>query len=128
MTSDYEKKYRQDLAEIYKMREKREQDLLEERARIKALFQKRGIPEYIPGSPLERVVKIEQVVGNLYESTWFVIPEDIDLEKVVRWFVHDTKYGACTVFMEGCPYTTIADDYNIDYFFRHLKEDWRKNG
>lgn len=107
--------------EIYERRRKYEQEMLEERARVRGLMQKRGIQEYKPGEKFDRIVKVEQLVdhGCLYESTCFVIPDDIDLEKVIRWFVHDTKYGECTCFLDDCPPNTMRCDYDIDYFVRH---------
>lgn len=117
--------------EVYKRREKHEQDMLDERERVRKLFRKRGIPEFIPGCKLDRVVKVEQLVdhGCIIESTLFVIPEDIDLEKVIRWFVHDTKYGECTCFLDDCPPNTMRCDYDIDYFVRHyLRRHYLKKG
>lgn len=110
--------------EIAEMRRKYEQEMIEERARVRELFKKRGIPEYVPGSGKDRVIKIEQVIGSMYEYTWFVIPDEIDLRKVIHWFVHCTKYGECTVFLKGCPPTTIYSDDGIEYFFRHLALGW----
>ena len=125
MTKEYEEKLIRERKELAERREKYEAEMLVERDRIISLFQKRGIP-LAERRPLDRVVKIENIIdhGCLIESTYFQIPEDIDLEQVVKWFVHDTKFGECTVFLKGCPPTTIRDDYNIDYFFRHLKLGW----
>lgn len=101
-------------------RKKYQEEMLEERDRVKGLFQKRGIREYEHGvDSLDRVVKIENVVDCVYEMTWFKIPEDIDLEKVATWFVHDTKFHECTLFLSGWNPTTVRCDRDISYFFKY---------
>ena len=100
------------------MRKKYQAEMLEERDRVKALFQKRGIQQAERGE-FDRVVAVENTVDYIIESTCFQIPEDIDLKKVVRWFVHDTKFHECTVFLKGWNPTTIRCDRDIEYFFKY---------
>lgn len=128
MTKEYEEKLRRDREALYERRKEHQRKSIQERDRIKALFQKRGIPEYRPGiDSFHRIVKIEILVDYIYEDTCFKIPEDIDLKKVVQWIVHDTYLGECTVFLDGAPATTIRCDYDLDYFFRHYGSYANKN-
>lgn len=114
-------------AEFNRMRKEYQEKMLKERDRVKGLFQRRGIPEYRPGiDTSDRIVKIENIVDSLYETTCFKIPEDIDLKKVVRWFVHDTEYKRCTVFLTGWNPTTISCDYDIEYYFKYAPKAHEK--
>ena len=121
MTNDYEIRRRQEREELYDRRRKYQEEMIKERARVRELFRKRGIPEWQQGMKFDRIVKVEIVVDCKYESTCFVIPEDIDLEKVVRWFINDTKFFSCVVFWEDFPPTTIWYDEGVDRYFDHAR-------
>lgn len=113
--------------EYYTMRKAWQEKMLKERDRIKGLFQRRGIPEYDrTHDSFDRIVEIENVVDCIYESTYFKIPEDINLKKVVQWFVHDTEYKSCTVFLSGWNPTTIGCDYDIEYYFKYAPKAHEK--
>ena len=119
MTKEYEEKLRREREELYAARKRYHAEMFEERDRIIALFQKRGI-RLATERPFNRVVTIENTDDyGIITDTCFQIPEDIDLEKVLRWFVHSTKYYSCTVFLLGWNPTTIYSDDGIDYFMKY---------
>lgn len=123
---DYNKKLEQERKELYKARKRYEAEMLAERERVIALLEGRGIHKAkrrFPGDEFDRVITVDNYrYSGLIESTCFQIPEDIDLRKVVSWFVHSTKYGECTVFLLGWNPTTVRCDRDIEYFFKYAPE------
>ena len=105
----------------YEIRMKRQAELNEELARVKKLLATRGIFEAErPVGDSNRLVKVETPYDNCCKVRWtfFRVPKEINLEKVAWWFVNGTKYGECTVYMDGhCP-TTVRCDADIKRLFK----------
>lgn len=88
--------------------------------RIEILLEERGI-NVVPriDDKDKRYIDVENqtAFGRIFR-TIFEIPESIDLEKVVWWFVNKTKYHGCTVFTQGRTPTTITTNKDIEWYFK----------
>lgn len=108
--------------EFFDMRRQYQKEMSEELIRIEMALDSKGI-NVVPNTEKgqgNRYIEVENVSDDLCRifRILFEVPESINLEKVVWWFVNKTKYSECTVYTDGRNPTTIRTNNDIKWYFK----------
>lgn len=110
------------IKEFYDTQKLYQDKMEEELLRVHVTLEDMGIRDCgrIDYNYCKRYIKIETPGKYGNYPTYFAVPEDKDMEAVVRWLTKETMFRWPTVFIEGRTPTTLSSELDIKYFFREV--------
>lgn len=111
--------------EFYEMRRAYQREMEEELFRVMGEMEDRGIYSVKPAFNVgKRFVSVENrddySVRQIYR-TFFEVPANINLNSIVKWFLHETKFHEVTVWVDGFNPATLRCDRDIKWYFDRME-------
>ena len=110
------------IKEYYDTQKMYQEQMEEELIRVQAFLEDMGIRDCgrVDYAYCKRYIKVETPGTYRNYPTYFAVPQDKDMEAVVRWLIKETMFRWPTVFIEGRTATTLSSELDIKHYFKEV--------